>query len=423
MGSDCDFQDIVAELFRSAVDINKTVSTNGALIDLPKIIIPLAQTLATESYTPGRYTMFVVPNPKPREIFAPSLPDRICHNWIVRQLEPWWDKRFIDDNYANRPERGTLAASRKLQTLLRKPDHIWYCQIDINAFFPSINKSVLQIILERDLARCPMSDRRRSTLWSAIKAILAHDPTNPPPRKSGDTTLLKLIPRHKSLYGSAPGCGLPIGCHTSQFFANIYLNELDQYVKHELRLSGYVRYMDDIVFLADTRETLAQHKADIEAFLTDRLRVRLNPAKTRLQRYDQGIRFVGNILYPYHSHKSTQTVKALRRRLTYFNHVLAAGAAFRRIPHMDDHWRLWFSENIAFEDTGQPTRALLDRMLATLNSYYGLLRHTNSYQIRKTFYDKEFALLVRHFRPKNGQYTSMRIYPKRNRATIPKDWV
>jgi hypothetical protein len=90
---------------------------------------------------------------------------------------------------------------------------------------------------------------------------------------------------------------------------------------------------------------------------------------------------------------------------------------------MDDHWRLWFSENIAFEDTGQPTRALLDRMLATLNSYYGLLRHTNSYQIRKTFYDKEFALLVRHFRPKNGQYTSMRIYPKRNRATIPKDWV
>ena len=177
-----DLDVIVSELFRSAADINRTVSAKGALIDLPALILPLAQSLVTGSYRPRRYTVFVVTDPKPREIFSFAFPDRICHNWIVRQLEPWWDKRFIDDNYANRPSRGALAASRKLQRLLRKPGHAWYCQIDIHAFFPSIDRAVLQAILARDLARCPLTDQRRAVLWSAITAILAHDPTNPPPR-------------------------------------------------------------------------------------------------------------------------------------------------------------------------------------------------------------------------------------------------
>lgn len=408
-----DLDVIVSELFRSAADINRTVSAKGALIDLPALILPLAQSLVTGSYRPRRYTVFVVTDPKPREIFAPALPDRICHNWIVRQLEPWWDKRFIDDNYANRPSRGALAASRKLQRLLRKPGHAWYCQIDIHAFFPSIDRAVLQAILARDLARCPLTDQRRAVLWSAITAILAHDPTNPPPRKSGDRSLLRLIPPHKSLFGTAPGRGLPIGCHTSQFFANIYLNELDQYVKHELRLPGYVRYMDDIVFLADSTDALIAHKMLIETFLAERLHLRLNPAKTRLQRSDQGIRFVGSILYAHYSHKNTRTVKALRRRLRYFNHLLQAGASGSRISHLDDRWRVWFVDNPAFDPRGRPTRALLDRMLATLNSYYGLLRHTNSYRIRKSLYCDEFGILKRYFRPKDGQYTAMRIFPKR----------
>jgi hypothetical protein len=420
MHSDQVFELIVSELFRSAADIKKTVGAKGALIDLPGLILPLARSLATGTYRPRRYTVFVVTDPKPREIFAPALPDRICQNWIVRQLEPWWDKRFIDDNYANRPSRGALAASRKLQALLRKPDHVWYCQIDIHAFFPSIDKAVLQAILERNLKRCPLPEQRRAVLWAAIKAILAHNPTNPPPRKSGDRQLLRLIPPHKSLFGTARGCGLPIGCHTSQFFANIYLNELDQYVKHELRLSGYVRYMDDIVFLADSTDALMAHKMRIETFLSDRLHLRLNPAKTRLQRHDQGIRFVGSILYPHYSHKSSRTLKALRRRLRYFNYLLQAGASGSRISHLDDRWRLWFANNPAFDPRGRPTRALLERMLATLNSYYGLLRHTNSFRIRKSMYCAEFGLLKRYFRPKNGQYTSMRISPKRYGMGPPK---
>jgi hypothetical protein len=181
--------------------------------------------------------------------------------------------------------------------------------------------------------------------------------------------------------------------------------------------------MDDIIFLADTSEAIINHKKKIEAFLAERLNLRLNSTKTRLQRYDQGVRFVGNILYPYYSHKSTRTVKALRRRLKYFNHLLLAGPSQSRISYLDDQWRLWLSEHQAFDAQGRPTRVLLNRMLATINSYYGLLRHTNSYRIRKSMYLDEFGLLTRYFRPKNGQYTSMRIFPKRYGMTPPKEQV
>ena len=108
---------------------------------------------------------------------------------------------------------------------------------------------------------------------------------------------------------------MPIGSLTSQFFANIYLNELDQYIKHSLKISGYVRYVDDFVLLADDAATLMHWKAQIEVFLAHHLRLELHPNKVVLQRCAQGVNFLGSIVFPHYSLIRQRSVRALRKRL------------------------------------------------------------------------------------------------------------
>lgn len=117
------------------------------------------------------------------------------------------------------------------------------------------------------------------------------------------------MPPHKSLYHAAPGKGLPIGSLTSQFFANVYLNELDQFIKHTLKVRGYLRYVNDFVLLADDPQTLLGWKADIENFLIDRLCIAVHPRKVVLQRCNQGIDFLGTI-FPDHRLARQRSVRS-----------------------------------------------------------------------------------------------------------------
>jgi RNA-directed DNA polymerase len=141
----------------------------------------------------------------------------------------------------------------------------------------------------------PVSTRRR--LDQVATAILCQTPTDPPPLQSGQPHLLAKIPAHKSLYHTAPGVGMPIGSLTSQFFANVYLNELEQFIKYTLKVQGYLRYVDDFVLLADDPGTLMRWRTQIEDFLWQRLRLRLHPHKTMIQRCAQGAGFFWVALY------------------------------------------------------------------------------------------------------------------------------
>ena len=165
---------------------------------------------------------------------------------------------FIHDSYANSAGRGSHSAVGKLQTFMRQRENMpgartaggWYLQLDVHNFFNSIHRPTLYTMLCQRLVQA----EKRGQLPAAAAA-------------AG-------IPPHKRLCNAAPGCGLPVGNLTSQFFANVYLNALNQFVKHTLKVLHYVRYVDDFVLVADTPAQLAQWHQDIADFLHQKLRLR-----------------------------------------------------------------------------------------------------------------------------------------------------
>ncbi|MGQ4870060.1 RNA-directed DNA polymerase, partial [Aeromonas caviae] len=221
--------------------------------------------------------------------------------------------------------------------------HRWYCKLDVQAFFPSIDRTILLALWQRALPRLPYPVATRKRLEQVATAILTQDPIQPQPLRSGDQALLNRIPPHKSLFHAQPGKGLPIGSLTSQFFANVYMNELDQYAKHQLRIGGYIRYVDDIILLGPDVATLMAWKAQIECFLRERLALTLHPRKTVIQRCKQGADFLGAIVHPGHRLSRQRTVRALRRRISWFNQLL--GSPSHLPPPLSGHWHRWLANH------------------------------------------------------------------------------
>jgi hypothetical protein len=221
--------------------------------------------------------------------------------------------------------------------------------------------------------------------------------------------LLAQIPPHKSLFHAAPDTGLPIGSLTSQFFSNVYLNELDQFVKHTLKARAYVRYVDDFVLLADDPATLNQWKDAIDTFLKTALKLNLHPNKIVLQRCAQGVDFLGAIVFPQYTLARQRSVRALRRRIAWFNWLVFPKNA-RRVPMPPaGTWRRWLENHDAFIAPGHPSPALLQRMLATLNSYFGLFIHAHTWRLRKHLYHHELGPIQRFFLPEGPGYRHLRI--------------
>jgi RNA-directed DNA polymerase len=291
-------------------------------------------------YTPGRSICFVITRPKAREVWAADFRDRIVHHLLHNQIAPRFYAKFIADSCACIPGRGTLYAAERLESKVRSITQNWskpayYLKLDLANFFVAIDKDIL-----RDL----IAARVAEPFWIKLaETILFHDPRLDFEYR-GDADKLDLVPPHKRLTNHPAHLGLPIGNLSSQFFANIYLDVLDQFVKHGLRCKHYIRYVDDFVLLHESAQWLNEALASINDFLPAKLRARLNPTKTVLQPVDRGIDFVGQVIKPWH--------RTLRRRT--FNE------AMRRVRTID--------ANDLFE---------------TANSYYGLLRQaTHSHHDR-----------------------------------------
>lgn len=265
-------------------------------LDAEANLLALQRELRARDYPPGRSVCFITEGPKPREVFAADFRDRIVHHLLVTHQERVFEPIFIHDSYACRVGKGTLAASDRLSTFLRQATAngqrpAWGLKLDVASFFPSIHKATLYQIIARQLAD--------PTLLWLTRTVLFHDPTrnyrfrSRDPHAPGPTSSRYPVPRRKSLFGRDNERGLPIGNLTSQFWANVYLNELDQFVKRELRCRHYMRYVDDLVLLAQDPQTLVEWCAAIETFLSTRLGLALRPEfKTPLP-VATGIDFVG----------------------------------------------------------------------------------------------------------------------------------
>lgn len=273
-------------------------------------LFQLHEELISGSYQPGRSVCFVITHPKPREVWAARFRDRIVHHLLYNHIAPRFHARFVADSCACIPGRGTLYAARRLEHQVRsitknwsKPAH--YLKCDLANFFVSIDKSVLLEQLQRHIAE---------PWWIALaETILMHDPRNDVDIR-GTHRELCLVPPHKSLFNAADSHGLPIGNLSSQFFANVLLDDLDQFAKHQLRAPHYVRYVDDFILLHESPQWLNQAKGQMVQLL-DRLHLQINPSKTILQPISRGVDFVGHLIKPWRRITRRRTVHTALTRL------------------------------------------------------------------------------------------------------------
>jgi RNA-directed DNA polymerase len=401
--------EIACQLFSCAAKAGNSEHKRAQFINLPDIVLQQANAIAEERYQPQPFTVFAVTDPKLREIFAPHFTDRLAQQWLVSHIEPWWNKRFIDDSYANRKNKGVQTAINRLQHFMRQPGHRWYCKLDIRAFFASIDRKVLLQLWHNTLPKLPYNIKTRNQLNQVTLAILHQNPTEPAPFRSGHRHLLAKIPPHKSLYHARLGIGMPIGSLTSQFFANVYLNELDQFIKHTLKIKGFLRYVDDFIILGDNPQTLNKQRKAIQHFLLTHLKLELHPNKTVMQRCNQGVDFLGSIVFPSHRLSRQRSVRALRRRLAWFNWLIYPKTA-RQVPRPPfGTWHRWLANHQVLLASGVPSPALLQRILATINSYYGVFSHANTYRLRKHIYEKELGPLKQFFLPDSAAYHHLKL--------------
>ncbi|MGH8436906.1 MAG: RNA-directed DNA polymerase [Pseudomonas sp.] len=280
-------------------------------LNMERNLMQLHTELNTGTYQPGASICFVVTHPKPREVWAADFRDRIVHHLLYNHIGPRIERRFIADSCACITGRGTLYAAQRLEAKARSITQNWtrpahYLKCDLANFFVAIDKRVL----EQQLISCIPEPT-----WQALaRQILMHDPRENYTLHS-TRRLLNRVPQHKRLTAQPSHLGLPIGNLSSQFFANIYLDALDQLVKHALRAKFYIRYVDDFILLHESPQQLNAWRAQIEAFLAERLHARLNPSKTILQPIDRGIDFIGQVILPHRRVTRRKTVKHALKRI------------------------------------------------------------------------------------------------------------
>ena len=251
-------------------------------------LIALHKELAVKTYRHSAYEAFNISDPKPRSIHKASVRDRVLHHAVYRLLYPFFDRTFIADSYSCRKGKGAHKAMKRFQDFGNKVSKnntrtCWVLKCDIRKFFASIDQYVLLGILSTYIPD-------KNILWLLATIIGSFD--------SGESKK-----------------GLPLGNLTSQLLVNIYMNEFDQYVKHKLKASYYIRYADDFVFLSSDRAWLVEQVFSIERFLSEVLFLSLHPDKLYIKTFASGVDFLGWVHFPDHRVMRTATKRRMFRNL------------------------------------------------------------------------------------------------------------
>jgi len=358
-------------------------STHNALrfeARLEEHLVQLHEELEGRTYGPSRSVCFVVKQPKFREIFAADFRDRVVHHVLVEALERVWEPLFIHDSYACRKGKGTHRAVKRLQQFMRKVTHngtrrASALHLDIKGFFFHIDKERLYEIITTRI-------HDEALLWLA-RTVIFHDCTKEVSFK-GNRRLRRHIPPHKTLFGTENERGLPIGNLSSQFFSNVYLNELDQFVKHTLKARYYVRYSDDFVLLHEDPKQLLAWREAIATFVQERLRLSLTDPLATPRLVSNGLNFVGYIVRPDYLLVRRRSVRKLKARMVQFERRLVRRAGGCTVFRHDAE--------------------TLEQLRATWASYRAHFKMANTFRLRQSllircewigeFFEVEDGLLV-----------------------------
>ena len=241
--------------------------------------------LANGTYCHGGYSHFRINDPKPRNIHKASVRDRLLHHAIHRRLYPFFARTFISDSFSCQTGKGLHRALDRFCTMARKVGRndtrtCWILKCDVCKFFASVDHTILI-----DILRGRIADKR----------------------------LINLLENVIASFTTSSGKGIPLGNLTSQLFANVYMNELDQYVKHDLRVKYYIRYADDFVFLSHNRSELVHCLPKVIVFLSGSLNLNLHPDKVFIKTLASGVDFLGWIHFPHYRVLRTKVKKRMLR--------------------------------------------------------------------------------------------------------------
>jgi hypothetical protein len=323
-------------------------------------LLDLQDAINAGTWQPSPTTCFVATRPKAREIHAPAFGDRVVHHWAMSRLESIFDPGFIETSFANRKGKGSHAAVECVKGHVRQvtsgQGHGWYLQLDIANYFNTIHRPTLWTLLKRRMIAANVP----AVVQRVVHALLRQSPTAHGVVRLASAQELALVPPHKRLENAAPGCGIAIGNLSSQFFANVYLDRLDQFVKHTLRARRYVRYVDDFVLVHESREQLERWRSEIGRFLERELRLKLK-AGQRLRPLADGIDFLGYVVFPTHTRVRSRVVRHARAALKEWSAGRVRGNVVRATPNDVRHAQ------------------------SVLASYEGHFQHANAWRLRQQF--------------------------------------
>ena len=296
------FENLHAAYLRARRGKRDRIEVQRFELDLEGNLIQLQNELIWGQYRTGVYRKFIVTEPKERIVAALPFRDRVVQHAIVGVIEPIWERRFIADSYACRPGKGTHKGADRAQAMLRKVKrehgHVFVLKADISKFFYSIDHGVIKTLARRRIA----CKRTLSLIDNIIDSTASPGDPNP--------------------------VGLPIGNLTSQLFANIYLHELDEFVKHGLREKLYMRYMDDFCVVHHDKDHLHRVRAKIEQFLWSRLRLKTN-AKTQVfpvgVRHGRAMDFLGYRIWTTHRRIRKSSISRISRTLRKMRRLYSQG--------------------------------------------------------------------------------------------------
>lgn len=294
--------------------------------ELERHIFQLHRELMNKTYKHGLYKGFYVRDPKVRHIHKATVRDRVLHHAVFKVLNPIFEPTFIPNSFSCRVAKGTHKGVLAVEQMLRKESKnytgpCFALKCDVKKFFDTVNHNVLLEILGKRVAD-------QDALW-LLKEIIGSYATG-----------------YANLLGKT---GLPIGNLTSQLFANVYMNEFDQFAKHTLKLKHYARYTDDFLVISKDREYLKKLVPQIRGFLKNKLSLELHPYKVGVWKFHQGIDFLGYVALPHYRVLRMNT----KRRI------------FRKVKERIGQYR-----NMMISD---------DKLNQSLQSYLGVLSHANTY--------------------------------------------
>jgi retron-type reverse transcriptase len=258
-------------------------------------LLLLQKELINKTYEPGTYKSFFIYEPKKRMINTAPYRDRVVHHALCNVIEPVFEKSFIFDSYANRKNKGTHKAIMRYQHFARKYKYV--LKADIKKYFPSIDHEILKKVIRRKIS---CSDTLR-----LIDMIIDNS--------NKQEAVCDLFPGDDLFTAVERKKGIPIGNLTSQFFANIYLNPFDHYIKETLGCKAYIRYVDDFVIFGNDKNELWQVLEKCRKFLAQ-FRLVLHPKKSEIMTTRDGVGFLGHRVFPGFRLLKKQNIKRFKRR-------------------------------------------------------------------------------------------------------------